>query len=239
MGIPCYLAMTGAEMENTEVFPRYSGWMACHFSPYGTGLSNLPDDLPPNALLILNDRIPIYGHDSDIICQQLAQCITHFHCRGLLLDFQQNGNKELQQLVCHLATQISCPVAVSVPYAACEGCAVFLPPIPPSDALADALAPWKGREIWLEVALDGEIITLAEHGAESVPLPYPDLTVQSFCDEQLHCHYRVNLTDDRAEFTLWRTAEDLQALIIEAEKLGVKATVGPYQELGNIAYIEA
>jgi len=231
MGIPCYLAMTEAEMAHTEIFPRHSGWMACHFSPYGTGLSNLPDDLPPDCLLILNDRTPNHGHDPELVCRQLSQCITRFHCPGLLLDFQQKENPELQELVSYLIKQLSCPVAVSAPYAAREGCAVFLPPVPPSDALTDSLAPWKGREIWLEVALGGEIITLTEHGAESVPLPYPDLTVQSFCDEQLHCHYRVSLSENRAEFTLWRTVEDLYALAEEAEGLGVTAMVGLYQEL--------
>ena len=231
MGIPCYLAMTGAEMEKAEVFPRHSGWMACHFSPYGTGLSNLPKDLPPDSLLILNDRTPIHGHDAELVCRQLVQCMERFHCPGLLLDFQQPENPQLQQLVRHVTQQLSCPVAVSAPYAAYVSCAVFLPPVPPSEPLAEALAPWEGREIWLELALDGEIITLTEQGAATFPLPFPQMTQPAFQDEHLHCHYRTLVSDTQAEFTLWRTVEDLRDLLAEAETLGVTAATGLYQEL--------
>ena len=47
MAIRQYLAMTAAEMTQAGSLPRHSAWMACHFSPYSTGLTNLPDRLPP------------------------------------------------------------------------------------------------------------------------------------------------------------------------------------------------
>jgi hypothetical protein len=65
-------------------------WMACHFSPYGTGLSNLPPNLPANAMVILNDRTPIHGHDSKEILCQLNNLTPH--C--LLLDFQRQAVEE-------------------------------------------------------------------------------------------------------------------------------------------------
>ena len=47
MAIRPFLAMTAAEIRGTETLPPKTAWMACHFSPYSTGLSNLPKDLPP------------------------------------------------------------------------------------------------------------------------------------------------------------------------------------------------
>ena len=42
MAIRQYLAMTAAEMTQAGSLPRHAAWMACHFSPYSTGLTNLP-----------------------------------------------------------------------------------------------------------------------------------------------------------------------------------------------------
>lgn len=74
MALPIYLAMTPWEMEHRELPPR-CGWMACHFSPYGQGLSNLPRVLPADSLVIVNDRIPPWGHDPKLMAQQLQEVI--------------------------------------------------------------------------------------------------------------------------------------------------------------------
>ena len=66
-----YLAMTPAEFNSVSQPPPDFAYMACHFSPYGTGLGNLPTVLPPESLLILNDRTPIHGHDPQRIFDQL------------------------------------------------------------------------------------------------------------------------------------------------------------------------
>ena len=63
MAITPFLAMTAAEMRNISVCPPKIAWMACHFSPYGLGLSNMPKDLPSNSLLIVDDYTPPSGHD--------------------------------------------------------------------------------------------------------------------------------------------------------------------------------
>ena len=47
MAISIYLAASPAQISKMERFPEKLAWMACHFSPYGTGLSNLPASLPP------------------------------------------------------------------------------------------------------------------------------------------------------------------------------------------------
>ena len=72
MAIAPFLAMTGAEMRNNSFLPEKIAWMACHFSPYGLGLSNLPRSLPPGSLLMVDDITPIGKHDPSIILDQLC-----------------------------------------------------------------------------------------------------------------------------------------------------------------------
>ena len=72
MAMDVFLAMTAAEIYGNRNLPANIGWMACHFSPYGTGLSNLPKRLPASSLLIVDDITPIRGHDPPYILDQLA-----------------------------------------------------------------------------------------------------------------------------------------------------------------------
>ena len=229
MGIPCYLAMTAAEMLGNTAMPENTGWMACQFSSWNDGLSNLPSTLPGGCVLILSDETPICGHDPQRILGELQECIARFSCRCLVLDFQRPGNQEAEELIPFLM-KLPCPLVVSLPYVR-DNCGVLLPPAPLSTSLEDYLSPWRGREIWMELALDGEILTLTEQGAKPISLPYPNLGTEGFRDDALHCHYRTQLTDTCAEFTLWRTMDDLRDLIKEVETLGCTAVMGLYQEL--------
>ena len=109
MVLPLYLAMTAAEFAVCSSFPQHLAWMACHFSSYGTGLSNLPPKLPEGSMVILNDRTSICGHHPDeILCQ-----LTTLRPNSLLLDFQQPGVDETMTLTQTLVKELSCPVAVS------------------------------------------------------------------------------------------------------------------------------
>ena len=229
MALPLYLAMTAAEIRGNSTLPSRLGYMACHFSPYGTGLSNLPGALPDNAMLILNDRTPIHGHDPELICAQLESLITGLQCECILLDFQRPECEETLLLAEKLCT-LPCPVGISACYAADLDCPVFLPPVPPDVPLPEYLHPWERREIWLEAALDGMEITLTETGYSSIPLPYPHC-FPGFSDSKLHCHYCAKTSADSVKFTLSRTREDLDALLLEAESLGVTHAVGLWQEL--------
>ena len=76
MAFAQYLAMTAAEMMGNAPPAEGVAWMACHFSPYSTGLCNLPHALPPGSLLILNDRTPIHGHDASRVCRELSQALN-------------------------------------------------------------------------------------------------------------------------------------------------------------------
>lgn len=231
MEIERYLAMTAAEIANSAVLPPKIAWMACHFSPYGTGLSNLPEHLPEGSLLILNDRTPWWNHDSDLIGAQLEERIARLSCRGLLLDFQRPGVPEVKELTSLLTGRLACPVGVSEPYAPGLSCPVFLPPVPLQQPVEEYLAPWQGREIWLELALNAEEILLTANGSTTTALPFCQRRPDDHRDDALHCHYSVHLSDDSARFTLHRTREDLDDLLEAAAPFGITTAVGLWQEL--------
>lgn len=226
-----YLAMTPQEL---AVFPapRHLAWMACHFSPEGDGLCDLPEQLPPGSLLILNDRLPVGNHTPERILPVLADCAAKLGCSGLLLDLERPWNEKTAGLVRRLCEALPCPVAVSEQYANGLDCAVFLSPIPPDASVKDILHRWQGRETWLETALVGQCMRLTPLGCRREPLPAPVIPAEGFPEDRLHCHYQIETAEDAAVFTLWRTREDLDALLAEARSLGVTAAVGLYQELG-------
>lgn len=232
MAIVPYLAMTAAEMQNTPSLPEKCGWMACHFSPYGTGLSNIPRTLPDGSLLILNDRTPIQGHDPERIAAQLKDAISRLHCCGLLLDFQQE-QEELRALTEYLADALPCPVAAPERYAADNSC-VFLPPVPLDTPIRDYLSSWQRKTVWLDTAMNAACITVTENGSTYRPLRLLPPQEKAFTDEILHCHYTISQTDTEIRFHLYRTEEDLLGLLAEAKELGIENAVGLYQELGHI-----
>lgn len=238
MAAALYLAMTAAEFLTYSSLPQNAAWMACHFSPYSTGLTNLPQSLPSGALLILNDRIPFSGHDLSRIAEQLRQTVDTLSCMGVLLDFQQPDVPMLAHLAEDLVGTLPCPVAVPDNYAHGIDCPVFLPPCPHHTPLSEHLAPWQGRELWLDLASDSETLTLTPKGAHILPLPLGELPEGGHWDPQLHCHYRTETGTDFARFTLWRTKEDLETLAKEAEQLGIKTMVGLYQELKNRSWVQ-
>ena len=231
MAIAPFLAMTASEMRVHSVFPPKIAWMACHFSPYGTGLSNLPKELPPGSLLMVDDITPPREHDPVFIADQLTACVEELQCCGVLLDFQRRGCGKTESVARHLLSALPCPVIISDCYADQLNCPVFLPPVPPSVPLETHIAPWSDRMIWLELGLDGEMLTLTEEGCTATPLPCPDLEAEGFCSEALHCHYSIETNKEAARFTLWRTKEDLSKLLEKAAALGITTAVGLFQEL--------
>ena len=230
MALPLYLAMTAAEIQEISSIPSPLAYMACHFSPYSTGLSNFPPPLPQGSLLILNDRTPIHGHDWGQIREELDAIVETQQCSALLLDFQRPGFEELRNLASLLTRSFPCPVAVSEAYAQGLPCPVFLPPVPPDVPISEYLQPWDGREIWLEAALDAIEITITPLGYKAAP-GYPHQNGTIFPQDALHCHYHVTVEPDQAVFSLFRTREDLDALLTEAEILGVNRAIGLWQEL--------
>lgn len=231
MMIAQFLAMTSAEFDAAPSLPEKVAWMACHFSPYGIGLSNLPTRLPEGSLLILNDRTPMAGQEPDRILHQLRQCIDRFRCSGVLLDWQRTQDPRLKELTALLQKELPCPVAAPPEMGAADP--VFIPPIPPDRNPEEYLSHWDGRTIWLETALDGTELLLTEQSAvytsrhSAVDLP--------LADEALCCHYRIRQEQDGVRFTLGRTEADLEALLNRAAKCGVVQAVGLYQELNHVS----
>ncbi len=238
MGIPLYLAMTAAEMQSASKMPTYCGWMACQFSPYSEGISNIPTSLPAQSMVILNDRFPCQGHTPGLIADQLLNIVESFGCAYALLDFQRPVTPEGMAVVRSVAGALPCPVGVSVDYSKeLTCCPVFLPPCPLHQPLDTYLKPWEHREIWLEAGLFQQIHTITKEGAcytsQFPPCPIP----KGFFDHELCCRYHAELRENQIRFTLWDTPESLQKKLQKAHSLGVSKAVGLYQELGH--YYEA
>lgn len=230
MAIAPFLAMTGAEICRNPQIPDKVAWMACHFSPYGLGLSNLPKKLPPGSLLMVDDITPIGKHDPGIILDQLCACAETLKCSGILLDFQREGIEETAMLVQGLSQDLPCPVGVSSYYADACTCAVCVPPVPLSTPPEEYFKSWNGREIWLELTTEGESITITEEGASFHSLPCPVIPEQEFRDDMLFCHYHILPEEREIKFLLRRTEEDLNDLLKQSVQHGVTAAIGLYQE---------
>jgi len=231
MGIPLFLAMTAAELQNTVDVPSHPAWMACHFSAYGTGLSNIPRRLPPGSMLMLNDRTPICGHDPELVAQTLCDTAQDLECDSILLDFQRKDCNELFKVIGTVLARASCPVGVSTLYAVDFDCPVLIPPIPPQVFPEEALAPWKGRELWLEVSSEGTEIAVTEEGSRYTPLPHHFPRKTAHKDSELHCHYEITVKEDRVLFQLGRTPEDQSTLLNAVKELGVTHALGLWQEM--------
>jgi len=140
-----YLAMTADELASVSP-PEQLCYLACHFSPYGFGLCNIPDTLPPGAMLCVNDRIPIQSHDPALVASQLARAVDVLEAESVLLEFRRGGDVFVDAIL----RELSCPVGVWEGDAQGRGCPVFLDCPEVNVPIDRHLAPWQGREIWLE-----------------------------------------------------------------------------------------
>ncbi len=222
-----FLAQTSGETK--KQLPEKLAYMALHFSPYSTGLSNLPLDLPKSSILLLDDSMPPENHDPQLVSEQLVQLVNQFSPTGVLLDFQRPVTEKLKAMASYIVKALPCPVGVTELYARDLGCPVFLSPPPANKGLEDYLTPWLKQGIYLEIAPDCIEITVTEKGSKASQIyPVQDLPL---VDKRLHCHYQVEVSPDKAVFTICRNKEDLVALVQEAESLGVLGCVGLYEEL--------
>lgn len=238
MAIPYYFAMTAAEVQGCLRLPETMGWLSCRFSPYSSGLTGLPQFLQEGSVLILTDSTPMSGHDPERIASELGERVTALKCSGVLLDFCLPGNREEGALAESLSKALPCPVGTPPEYPA-QGAAVFLPPPPLHIPLEQYLAPWRGKEVWLDTAPETARITLTEKGASVERFLQGEVEPGDWADDQLHCRYRVALEENKAVFTLIRDGGTLQGLLEEAGKLGVTAAFGLYQQWRDILPQEA
>lgn len=210
-----FLAQTAAEFSYPLPDQAQVAWMACYFSPYSTGLSNLPSQLPEGSMLIVNDLIPVAEHDPDHIIDQLRHTIDALGCSRLLLDFQRPGEPRTKQIVKAILDGIDCPVGVSPWYAEEWDCPVFLPPLPLCTSLADHLAPWQGRSIWLELMPEQAHFTITEAGCQRSPCShFPPLP---HFDQLTYSRYGIRVQEDAIQFTIRRGWEELAQLRLREE----------------------
>ncbi len=233
MALPFYLAMTASEIENAPAVPPEVAWMACHFSPCGTGLSNFPQYLPENALLIVNDSTPFEGHDPQQIARELQDAQENWNLSGIVLDFQRSPDPRTLALTESILQTLTCPVLVSDGYAKPYCCPVFLSAPPLYVPLTKYLAPWCGREIWLEAALDMQELTLTKDGCKIDSLPFGETLRFPWEEPTLHCTYKISTSRQQAKFTLQRDKHQLALLLEEAKALGIHGVIGLYQQLGS------
>lgn len=230
----CYLAMTACEMEKAKKMPPRSAWMACHFSPYSTGLSNLPTWLPPRSIIILNDRTPIYRHDSTVVAQQLNILCKEFDAEAVLLDFQRPFSDEYKAVVLNVVNTLAVPVGVTETYASIPSCPIFLPPPPLLCKPAEYFKVWQGREIWLEAAMETKQLTITADNMRINNASHPESGNNFFVDQNLMCHYMMEIADDHITFLLNRTYGDLIKVAELASQMGITKVIGLYQELGDL-----
>lgn len=231
MILPCYLAMTASEFDSAQNLPRKIAWMACHFSCYSTGLSNLPQTLPKGSMLIVNDRTPVSGHDPNRIAGQLQRLAEELEVERVLLDLQRTDCEETAKIVKAVIQSLPCPTGVTGHYAKSLPCPVFLPPPPLHVPLEEYLSPWKGREIWLELMPDAEELVVTQDGCHIHPLSHAELEEPIHEHQELRCQYHIQVLEDRAVFTLERSTGMLPAFLAQAKELGVTCAIGLYQEL--------
>lgn len=230
MATELYLAMSSDEFATTVSPPYKTGWFDCCFSLSGPGLDCLPTSLPTESLLILTDRFSFRNHDPNRITEELYQTVNTLTCSGVLLDFEKPEQKDLSYLARKLAASLPCPVAVSELYARDMDCPVFLSPCPHHLPLSNHIAPWIGRQIWLDLAQDTEVIEVTSSGTVVSVIPRSNIQYIEHGDPRLHCHYHIETAESCIRFTLRRTKEDLIALLQEAADLGVPNCISLYQE---------
>ena len=212
MAIPLFLA---AHPDEPAVLPEHYAWLAWDLS------EELPASLPRESMVVVTDRvIPRFQNIT-----RLTQCAS------VLLDFQHPDSPQTRRVA--EAIVRSCPVVgVSEPYAAKLDCPVFVSPVPPDRPLENHLAPWHGREIWLDLSPSPTRITVTAEGSRREILSSPPTPNHVHKDNGLFCHYGMEIRDERIVFELWRTREDMENLLSAAKTFGVTRAVGLYQELG-------
>ena len=231
MSLRFYLAMTEAEIRRAPVLPKHLAYMACHFSPYGTGLVNIPDRLPPGSILIVNDRVPVLAHDPEQITKQLFDAAHRLRLYGVLMDFQIPCNPQTEQIVANVANALPCPVGVSEPYASTLSCPLFCAP-PIYRPLAEYCQNKKGRPLWLEAFQETALLTVNASGCtvsqEKV------ISGETYFDDMLQCSYQYRIEKDRALFQLSRQLADMPGYLRQAEAAGIDVAIGLYQQLRNV-----
>lgn len=229
MDFEIYLAVTGAELALASQNHKPLAWMGCHLSAGGSGISGVPASLPPDSILVLTDQMPPQGHDPHQVAQELVDAAHQLNCSRILLDFQRPKSDAGNQIVDSILTLADRPVGVSENYGEHFCCPVFLRPPPLWTALSDHIAPWKGRQIWLEAAQEDAVVTVTEEGGHYTVCDHTG--PYTFNSDKLQVAYRIETDPDQLRVYLHRGSKELQGLLHQAKQLGICTAVGLYEHL--------
>ncbi len=204
-----------------------------HFSVSGPGLSSRPHRLPPGSLILLDDQTPWNGHSLEAVCQETTDVLLRTGAAGLLLDFERPPTDEtacLAQCLIQCCQEAGCPIGMPPDYLGSGGGRRLPPPLPCHRTPEQALAPYHGREIWLEAAAGGCQVTL---GADTPAIcpgrpPPPGGRVRTvhriYRPTPMLCRYFSYPTDSGLQLALYDTEETLA----EAET-AVRPWASPWQ----------
>lgn len=237
MDLSIYPAFAGAELEAMLQYPGKTAWLGCHLSAYGSGITPLPAALKHCDMLVLTDEMPPEGHDSKAVAAELWSQANILGCERILLDFQRPPSEESLQIIQCVLEKAYVPVGVTSKYAQQLTCPVFLAPPPLWTPLEEAISPWVGREIWLEIAPESGCVTLTKEGSSYAPCgTKPDYP---FTDHGLCLSYKAEIYANKASVFLHRGISNLPHWLVQAEALGIRAAVGLYQQLSPLLQKQA
>lgn len=233
MDLQCYIAFTAAEIYAADHIICTPAWMACHFSTYHTGLSNLPQRLTPDSMVIVNDRTPPHKHDKQLIVEQLNRLADTLRVQCFLLDFQRKEQDETHEIAQYLSANLNRPTGISEAYGQTGSGPVFVSMPPPHGSLTQHMEKLRDRELWLELATEEELAVVDSNGCSFFSgeiMPHSD---QLFYDKTLHSKYCLQLDSSSAKFHIRRDEHCIAGILEEAKKLGIKKAVGLYQQFGS------
>lgn len=233
MSIPLYLAMTAAEFSNCTLLPALPAWMAVHFSPSGSGLSNCPASLPPGSLLILDDQLPWNGHSDAEILPRIVEILENTQACGLLLDFEREPMGQTLSLAERLARRCmdgGWMVGMPPAYLGQSEAAVFLPPLPCYEAHPEIPGQWEGRPIWLEASPTVFTGAITKAGVQLAPMDGPVQADVSFFSPSLQCRYTAVPEEDGIRLTLFDTPETILEKLEGWQAQGVSLAIGGWRD---------
>ena len=227
MVLPLYLAMTDTEMQHLPTLPPRIARMGCTFDPDGPGLLDLPETIPSNGMLLVDDRHPVRNHNLALVAQALAETADRLGIDCILLDFERPPTSASLAMAACIAQTLPCPVGMPPDYGAALDSPLFLPPCPLHIPMAEYLKPWQNREIWMEARMLRQVITVTPQGtAYGTPSPADNLTGGYF-DNVLRCQCITAITDDNVVFTLYDTPETLRK---KWKHPNISRAIGLYQD---------
>ena len=229
MDLSIYMAFTGAELDPMLQYNGKTAWLGCHLSASGEGVATHPPSIRHCDLLVMTDEIPLEDHRPEIAADSLCTEAANLYCERILLDFQRQPTEESQVFIDCLLEKACIPVGVSALHAQNFSCPVFLPPSPLWASLENALLPWKGREIWVELAPEDGCVTLTTEGSY-----YAECSAEGifpFYDSALFLTYRTEVSSNHAKVYLHRGQSHLHEWLNHANMLGIHTAIGLYQQL--------